>query len=76
MSTIDRMIHRPMTSAIESIERGLDRMMSDPTQRLRETRRELEREQIVHQHRTAVKYREVRETLNQAATYLRGLPKS
>jgi hypothetical protein len=76
MSTIDRMIHRPMTSVIESIERGLDRMMSNPTERLRETRRELEREQIVQQHRSEVKYREVRETLDLAATYIRGLPKS
>ncbi|PVA36490.1 hypothetical protein [Mycobacteroides abscessus] len=76
MSTIDRIVHRPITSVIESIERGLDRMMTDPTERLRQTRRELEREQMARHLRSEVRYREARETLDLAATYLRGLPKS
>ncbi|SPX87632.1 hypothetical protein [Mycobacteroides abscessus] len=76
MSSIDRSVHRPITSMIKSIERGLDRMMADPTERLRQTRRELEREQIAHRLRNEVRYRKVRETLDLAATYLRTLPRS
>ena len=72
MTTIARN-QRPW-DLVASIERGLDRMLTSQTQRVREMRQELERQESVQRHHVEVKSREYRETLEMAARYLRSRP--
>ncbi|SLB51870.1 Uncharacterised protein [Mycobacteroides abscessus subsp. bolletii] len=75
MTTIDKDQAAPLR-LMASIERGLDRMLTNPAQRLNRLRQELEREQTIHRHRVAEKSRETVETLEVAASYLRTLSRS
>jgi hypothetical protein len=68
--------NRKAKNLVASIERGLDRMMTSPTGRLRAIRQELEREDSVRRHHVEVRTKERRETLEMAAKYLRSLPNS
>ncbi|MBZ4619393.1 hypothetical protein [Mycobacterium avium] len=61
---------------VTSIERGLDRILTNPTDRLQKMRQELEREEGVRRHRVEIRSRETRETLEMAARYLSSLPSS
>jgi hypothetical protein len=81
MSIIDRenQTSRSTSSSktlIGSIGRGLDKILSSPTPRVREMRRELESQETDHRHRVEARSLEYRETLEMAAKYLRSLPSS
>jgi hypothetical protein len=59
---------------VESIERGLDRMMTSPTARIRSMREELEREETARRLEFEETSREYRETVTRLRRYLRSLP--
>jgi hypothetical protein len=61
---------------VASIERGLDRLMTSPTQRIRGMRLGPERVDNKRQHEVEVHSREFKDTLEMAAVYPRGLPNS
>lgn len=72
MTTIER--HRRPRDLVESIERGLDRMMTSPTRRMREMRQELEREENVRCRDFETTSREYLEIATLVRRYLQGLP--
>lgn len=74
MTTIEKS-RRPW-NLVRSVERGLDRMLTSPTNRVRAMRLELEREEMARRQRFEVASRESRQTLKMAATYIRSLPNS
>ena len=74
MTTIGRN-QRPW-NLVGSIERGLDRMLTSPTQRVREMRQEMQREETDQRHRIEARSKAYRETLEMAAQYLRSRPNS
>ncbi|BBZ27038.1 hypothetical protein MMAD_13330 [Mycolicibacterium madagascariense] len=61
---------------IGSMGRGLEKILSSPTPRVRTLRREMESQQIARQQRSAATSVDIRETLELATRYLRSLPNS
>lgn len=74
MTTIQKNRNRKARSLVESIERGLDWMMSSPTQRMREMRQELEREENGRRRDFETTSREYLETATLVRRYLQSLP--
>lgn len=68
--------HSTSKTLIGSIGRGLDKMLSSPTPRVRAMRREMESQQVARQRRVATTSVDIRETFDMAARYLRSLPNS
>jgi hypothetical protein len=60
---------------VASIEPGLDRMLTSPTERVRRMRLELEREENERQRTFEMNARERQETLTMARSYLQSLPR-
>lgn len=75
MTTIEGATLHP-GGVVAAIERGLDRMLTSPTYRLRAVREELEREVAAQQFQMDATLRETRETLEMATRYLQNLPNS
>ena len=74
MTTIAK--HPTPRSLAESIERGLNRMLTSPTSRIRDMRVELEREERARRERFEVTSKQSRQTLQMVTSYLRSLPNS
>jgi hypothetical protein len=72
MTTIEK--SRKPRDLVESIERGLDRMLTSPTQRMREMRQELEREENGRRQDFETTSREYLETATLVRRYLQSLP--
>lgn len=72
MTTIEK--NRGPGGLVESIERGLNRMMTSPTQRLREMRQELEREENARYRESETTSKEYLETATLVRRYLQSLP--
>jgi hypothetical protein len=72
MTTITR---KRGSDLVASIERGLDRMLTSPAERVRRMRLELEREENERQRAFEMNSRERQETLKMARSYLQSLPR-
>jgi hypothetical protein len=72
MTTIAK--NRRPWNLVASIERGLDRMMTSPTTRIRRMREELEREETLRRLEFEKTSKEYQKTATSLRRYLRSLP--